>query len=204
MLTSRAKRLREKALAIRVFGYQSHTQLDIDSFLNFLNMVELEVRIFVWLTRSAVIHFCFLLQFCTACVYLSCLVFCFVLFLYRVLKFQMFVFDKNFFIFQAEIFTIPVKPRYLWGLLIFSIQILILVFQTGRVVGESRWLWSSCKRLQVSFLQLTFRKLHRLTPQSFAGIIGIWLDSFGFILVHFSVELTAVVRSEVLQLRNSS
>ena len=29
---------------IRVFGYHTHTQLDIDSFLNFLNLVDLKVR----------------------------------------------------------------------------------------------------------------------------------------------------------------
>lgn len=81
LLTASSKTLKEKVLSIRVFGYQSHTQLDIDSFLNFLNMVELE----------------------------------------------------------AQIFTIPVKPRYLWGVLIVCVQFLIFLFQTGRVIGESKW-----------------------------------------------------------------
>lgn len=82
LLTSSSKILKEKALAIRVFGYQSYTQFDIDSFLNFLSLTEL----------------------------------------------------------QAELFTIPVKPRYLWGCLILSLQILILVFQTGRVITDSKWI----------------------------------------------------------------
>ena len=44
MLTSASTKLREKVLTVRVFGYQSYSQLDIDSFLNFVNMVKLEVR----------------------------------------------------------------------------------------------------------------------------------------------------------------
>ncbi|XP_065644674.1 uncharacterized protein LOC105847333 isoform X4 [Hydra vulgaris] len=72
-LTSRSEILKEKALTIRVFGYQSNTEAEIDSFLNFLNMTRLE----------------------------------------------------------AEIFAIPVKSRYLWGILIIMVQSLIVVLQTG-------------------------------------------------------------------------
>lgn len=81
-LTSIGRHLRERALTIRVFGYQSHTQTEIDSFLNFLFKVEL----------------------------------------------------------QAEIFTIPVKPRYLWAFLIFTIQALIVAFQTNLIDNPSIWL----------------------------------------------------------------
>ena len=41
--TANGERLKDTALVIRVFGYLTHTQLDIDSFLNFLNLVDLKV-----------------------------------------------------------------------------------------------------------------------------------------------------------------
>ena len=44
-LTSCGARLKDRALVIRVFGYQTHTQLDIDSFLTFLHLVDLKVCI---------------------------------------------------------------------------------------------------------------------------------------------------------------
>nr|XP_047130202.1 uncharacterized protein LOC105847333 isoform X3 [Hydra vulgaris] len=81
-LTSRSEKLKEKALTIRVFGYQSNTEAEIDSFLNFLNMTRLE----------------------------------------------------------AEIFAIPVKSRYLWGILIIMIQSLIIVLQTGPLFNNSKWM----------------------------------------------------------------
>ena len=82
VLTSVGSNLREHALAIRVFGYQSHTQSEIDSFLNFLYKISL----------------------------------------------------------QAQIFTIPVKPRYLWGLLIMTVQALIIVVQTDLIENTNIWL----------------------------------------------------------------
>jgi len=81
--TSRSSILLDKALSIRVFGFQSHTQLDIDSFLNFIHKVEL----------------------------------------------------------QAEIFTIPMKPRYMWGALFIAVQVIILISQTGGFNNDnSKWL----------------------------------------------------------------
>ena len=43
VVTANGEKLKDKALVIRVFGYHTHTQLDIDSFLNFLNLVDLKV-----------------------------------------------------------------------------------------------------------------------------------------------------------------
>ena len=48
-----------------------------------------------------------------------------------------------FFMFlQAELFTIPMKPRYMWGTLFIGVQVVILISQTGGFSNEnSKWLW---------------------------------------------------------------
>lgn len=43
MVTARPKKILAKALSCRVFGYQSHTEADIDSFLNFIHKIDLQV-----------------------------------------------------------------------------------------------------------------------------------------------------------------
>eukprot|EP00112_Aurelia_sp_Birch-Aquarium-sp1_P020913 Seg550.9_Seg550.7 transcript_id=Seg550.9_Seg550.7/GoldUCD/mRNA.D3Y31 product="hypothetical protein" pseudo=true protein_id=Seg550.9_Seg550.7/GoldUCD/D3Y31 len=79
--TANGERLKDTALVIRVFGYHTHTQLDIDSFLNFLNLVDL----------------------------------------------------------KAKLFTIPVKPPYLWGVVVIATQVMILVVQMGDFVPDNIW-----------------------------------------------------------------
>lgn len=80
-LTSRGAKLKDTALVIRVFGYHTHTQLDIDSFLTFLHLVDL----------------------------------------------------------KARLFTIPVKPPYLWGILVVATQVMILLLQMADFVPENNW-----------------------------------------------------------------
>eukprot|EP00795_Rhopilema_esculentum_P016365 gene16365-7762_t len=80
-LTACGAKLKDKALVIRVFGYHTHTQLDIDSFLTFLHLVDL----------------------------------------------------------KAKLFTIPVKPQYLWGILVIATQVMIVVVQMADFVPENNW-----------------------------------------------------------------
>eukprot|EP00794_Sanderia_malayensis_P011053 gene11053-12219_t len=84
-LTACGATLKDKSLAIRVFGYRSHTQLDIDSFLTFLNLVDL----------------------------------------------------------KAKLFTIPVKPQYLWGFLVITTLVMIVLVQLGHLGKDSVWLFHS-------------------------------------------------------------